>query len=72
MNSQEREEQRNLVLDALLNTQELRHRYHHQADFYHAMNLMVRSLPKHVEALAASADEAEVVRNDMIERLERG
>ena len=57
------EVQRVRLLDALLNTEELIRKYHHQADFHHAIYLMVGALPQHVEAMAKSADEAEMLRD---------
>ena len=51
-------DQRGQLLVALLDTEDLVRRYHNQVEFRHAIDLMIRSLPHHVEALAKSADEA--------------
>ena len=65
-------DQRDQLLEALLNTEDLIRRYHYQADFHHAIELMVGALPQHVEAMAKSSDESEVLRREMIDRIERG
>lgn len=64
-------DQRNQLLNALLNTEDLIRRYHHQADFHHAVNLMVGALPQHISAMAKSADEAEDLRRKATEHTVR-
>jgi hypothetical protein len=65
------EAQRRQLLDVLLNTPDLARRYQQQVTFRNAVDVLIDTLPLHVQAMAKAADQVEFRREQMIEALNR-